>query len=227
MSPPTTRILLSAMPDSMASTVRTRCGACVVRYSVRLPVALLNEATQPQVSSGQGCTRGLRISSRTVTAAPSKAASAAALSPASQVKMWLGCVRGPWPTSFLSAMSSRMTGASVLHRLLRVDDGRQLLVVHLHQRGAVGGGVAVGGQHHRHLLHLEVHLLVGQHRLHVAAEVGIQCSFTGFRSSAVSTATTPGQASALLLSMPLMRACAYGLRTRAPNSMPGSLMSSM
>ena len=27
MSPPTTRILLSAMPESIASTVRTRCGA--------------------------------------------------------------------------------------------------------------------------------------------------------------------------------------------------------
>jgi hypothetical protein len=37
---------------------------------------------------------------------------AAALSPASQVKMWLGWVRGPWPTSFFSAMSSRITGAS-------------------------------------------------------------------------------------------------------------------
>ena len=56
------------------------------------------------------------------------------------------------------------------HRLLRVDDRRQLLVVDLHQRGAVGRGVAVGGDHHRHFLHLEAHLLVGQHRLHVAAE---------------------------------------------------------
>ena len=57
-------------------------------------------------------------------------------------------------------------------RLLRVDDRRQLLVVHLHQRDAVGGGVAVGGQHHGHVLHLEVHLLVGQHCLHVAAHGG-------------------------------------------------------
>ena len=56
--------------------------------------------------------------------------------------------------------------------------------------------------------------------------VGIQSSFTGFKSSATSTATTPGTARALDLSIDLMRACAYGLRTIAPNSMPGSLMSS-
>ena len=60
----------------------------------------------------------------------------------------------------------------LVHRLLRVDDRRQLFVVDLDQRGAVGGGVAVAGEHHRHFLHLEVHLLVGQHGLHVAAEGG-------------------------------------------------------
>jgi hypothetical protein len=38
--------------------------------------------------------------------------------------------------------------------------------------------------------------------------VGIQWSFTGFKSSAVSTATTPGTASALVLSIDLIRACA-------------------
>ncbi len=87
MSPPIMRILLSGMPESIAVTVRTRCGACEVRYTVSCPVTLSNEATQPQVSSGHGCTRGLRISSRTVTAALANAASVADLSPASHVKM--------------------------------------------------------------------------------------------------------------------------------------------
>ena len=75
-------------------------------------MTLSNEATQPQVSSGHGCTRGLRISSFTVTAAFAKAASVAALSPASQVKMWFGWVRLPCPTSSLPAMSSRIVTAS-------------------------------------------------------------------------------------------------------------------
>ena len=55
------------------------------------------------------------------------------------------------------------------HRLVRIDDRRQLLVVDLHRVGAVGGGVAVAGDHHRHFLQLEAHLLVGEHGLDVAA----------------------------------------------------------
>jgi hypothetical protein len=58
------------------------------------------------------------------------------------------------------------------HRLLRVDDGGQLLVVHLDGGRAVGGAVAVGGDDEGHLLQLEAHLLVGEHGLHVAAERG-------------------------------------------------------
>ena len=48
----------------------------------------------------------------TVTGALAKAASVAALSPASQVKMWLWCSRGPWAPLVLPARSSRSTGAS-------------------------------------------------------------------------------------------------------------------
>ncbi len=58
------------------------------------------------------------------------------------------------------------------HRLLRVDNRRQLLVIDLDQRCTVGRGIAVSGQHHRHFLHLKADLLVGQHRLDVAAERG-------------------------------------------------------
>ena len=58
------------------------------------------------------------------------------------------------------------------------------------------------------------------------ASVGIQCSFSGFRSSAVSTAMTPGTFSASDLSIFLMRPWAMELRTMSMCTMPGSLMSS-
>ena len=43
------------------------------------------------------------------------------------------------------------------------------------------------------------------------------------KSSAVTTASTPGSASAALASMPRMRACACGLRSTRPQTMPGSV----
>ncbi len=55
------------------------------------------------------------------------------------------------------------------HRLVRVDDRLQLFVFHFHRVGAVRRAVAVAGDDERHFLHLEVHLLVGEHGLHVAA----------------------------------------------------------
>ena len=56
--------------------------------------------------------------------------------------------------------------------------------------------------------------------------VGIQASPSVSRSLAVTTAATPGSASARLVSIDRMRACANGLRRIAPCTMPGSLMSS-
>ena len=56
--------------------------------------------------------------------------------------------------------------------------------------------------------------------------VGIQASLCCASSSPVTTAITPGIAIAALLSIPLMRACAYGLRTMTMWSMPGSTTSS-
>ena len=58
------------------------------------------------------------------------------------------------------------------------------------------------------------------------ASVGIQARLTVFSVSAVSTATTPGTAAALVVSIFLMRACACGERVKSPYSMPGSLRSS-
>ena len=56
--------------------------------------------------------------------------------------------------------------------------------------------------------------------------VGIHARPSVSRSLAVTTAATPGWASALLVSIETMRACAYGLRRMAPCTMPGNLMSS-
>ena len=58
MSGLTMRTLDSGMPESMDTTVRTTWGAWLVMKVVRSPLIGSNEATQPQVSSGQGCTRG-------------------------------------------------------------------------------------------------------------------------------------------------------------------------
>ena len=45
------------------------------------------------------------------------------------------------------------------------------------------------------------------------------------KSAAVTTASTPGSASARVVSMRRMRACACGLRSILPCTMPGSLRS--
>ena len=57
-----------------------------------------------------------------------------------------------------------------VHRLHRIDVAGQPLVFDLDRVGAVGGGVAVGGDDEGDLLVLEQHLAVGQHHLHVAGE---------------------------------------------------------
>ena len=51
------RILCSGMPEISEATVRTACGAWKVPQTVSLPLTLSIEATQPQVSIGQGWTR--------------------------------------------------------------------------------------------------------------------------------------------------------------------------
>ena len=56
------------------------------------------------------------------------------------------------------------------HGFVRIDDGRQFFVLHFDRRHAVRGRIAVAGNHHGDFLHLEADLLVGQHRLHVAAD---------------------------------------------------------
>ena len=90
----------------------------------------------------------------TTTSALANAASVAALSPASQSKMWL---------SVLPSMSSRMTGASGIEGSARVDDRRQRLVFDVDQLERVARGVAVVGDDEGDLLALEPHFVGGQH----------------------------------------------------------------
>ena len=59
------------------------------------------------------------------------------------------------------------------------------------------------------------------------ARVGIQCRPAFSRSAPVMTASTPGILSASVASMPLIVACAYGLRTMSSHSWPGRFTSSM
>ena len=61
----------------------------------------------------------------------------------------------------------------------------------------------------------------------VSAEmVGIQCSLYFSSVGPSITASTPGILSAFEVSIFLILACAYGLRTMSMYSIPGSLMSS-
>ena len=97
-------------------------------------------------------------------------ASVPSASPTSQVKMWLWCLRGPCAPLVLPceivAQHRRVGG----HRLVRIDERRQRLVLDLDEIDRVGGDVAVLGHDEGDLLALEQHLLVGQYRLHVAGQ---------------------------------------------------------
>ncbi len=56
------------------------------------------------------------------------------------------------------------------HRLERIDDHRQPLVFDLDEIGRIGCHIAVLGDDERDLLVLVQHLILGEHRLHVAGQ---------------------------------------------------------
>ena len=60
----------------------------------------------------------------------------------------------------------------IVERLAGVHHGRQRLVLHVDQRERIVGGVLVGGDHERHLLALEAHLVARQHGLGVVGDRG-------------------------------------------------------
>ena len=70
-----------------------------------------------------------------------------------------------WPS-----FSSRISGASVGQRLLRVDDGRQRVVLDVDEVERVAGDVRALGDDAGDLLALEADLVGGQHRLGVAGQ---------------------------------------------------------
>ncbi len=142
--------------------------------------------------------------------------------------MWLWCLRAPCAPAVLPARSSRSTGASGCERRLGVvDQRRQLLVVDLDQLDRIGRDVAVVGDHEDDLLVLEQHLAVGEHRLDVARErrhvVQVQGLQVVGRAAPRARPRAPWPS---LTSIDLMRAWPYWLRTKSPNSMPGSFRSS-
>ena len=61
-------------------------------------------------------------------------------------------------------------GRILVHRLERIDDNREGLVLDLDQVRGVGGDIAVGGDDEGDLLVLEQDLAVGEHHLDVAGE---------------------------------------------------------
>src|SRR5713101_5375161 len=62
-------------------------------------------------------------------------------------------------------------------------------------------------------------------RLCGAVPIWARSGVTSGKSARVMTALTPGSAAAFAVSMPTMRACAWGLRLILPHSMPGITMS--
>ena len=99
----------------------------------------------------------------TTTSAAAKTASVAALSPASQSKMWL--------SGLARQVVADDRGAGV-ERPLGVDHHRQRLVLDVDQLQRVPGRVPVLGHDERDLLALEAHLVGGQDRLRVLGDGG-------------------------------------------------------
>ena len=54
----------------------------------------------------------------------------------------------------------------------RVNHHGEFFVLHFNSFHTIGGGVAVGGNHHRHFLHLEMDFAIGQHGGYVTGQGG-------------------------------------------------------
>ena len=211
------RILCSGRPATSAYRVRCACGACVVDQTVSFPLTLSRSATVPQVSSGAGCERGYSMSQDTTTSAAAKTASVAALSPASQSKMWL---------SRLPSMSSRITGtpgsSAFLASITTGSGSYSTLMSSSASRAEYRSWATTKATSWPWNLTLSVASTACTSR----DRVGIQASFSPARVSPVMTASTRGWARAAATSTETILACASGLRRIAPCSIPGSAMSS-
>src|SRR5215469_2947959 len=153
----------------------------------------------------------------TTTSAAAKTASVAALSPASQSKMWLSALPG---------RSSRMTGApgsSARSASATAGSGSYSTWINSSASRA----------EYRSWATTNATSWPWKRTLSVARtacasweSVGIQASPSAARSCPVNTASTRGWASAATVSIAVILACGTGLRRIAPYSMPGSWMSS-
>ena len=124
--------------------------------------------------------------------------------------------------SVLPSLSSRMTGASASSALRGVDDDRQRLVLDVDQLERVARGVAVVGDDEGDLLALEAHLVGGQHGLRVGRQRRHPGQAQPLEVLAGDRPRAPsGAAARAEVSIETMRACASGLRSTAPCSMPG------
>ena len=128
-------------------------------------------------------------------------------------------------------------GGAVLGGFLQIDDGRQRLVVHLHELGGVARLGERLGHHEGDAVADETHLVGIEHGLERAvplgrAEIlrhqvgGEAAELLRDRIGAGETHSTPGAALALATSMRVMRAWACGESTVTPWHCPGKLMSS-
>ncbi len=103
------------------------------------------------------------------------------------------------------------------HRLERIDDHRQPLVLDLDQLGRVGRHIAVLGDDEGDLLVLEQHLFLGQHRLHVAGKrrhvVQVERLEVGRGQHREHARDGLGACEVSIL---LMRAWAWGERAKSP-----------
>ena len=152
----------------------------------------------------------------TTTSAAAKTASVAALSPASQSKMWLLALPG---------RSSRMTGApgsSARSASTTTGSGSYSTWI----------SSSASRAEYRSWATTNATSWPWKRTLSVARTacmsweiVGIQASPSAARSCPVNTASTRGWASAATVSTETILACGRGLRRIAPYSMPGSLMS--
>ena len=117
-------------------------------------------------------------------------------------------------------MKNRRVG---LHRLLRVEDRRELLVFDLDVRQGLVGQIGVLCRHHRHLLADEPHVVFGKdrHIVHPTPDEQVRELFGGQHGQ------HPGRRSAALVSMRTMRACGRGLRRALPQIMLGSRISAL
>ena len=108
------------------------------------------------------------------------------------------------------------------HRLERIDDDRQRFICDLDQIDRVGRGIARLRDDEGDFLILEQHLVLGQHRLHIAGQRRHIMERERLQVGGGEDGQHAGDLLASETSIDLIRAWACGERTKSPNKVPGS-----